>query len=51
LYRDSFKNETSLAKRLNDARKAFVEDLKTNRVFLNSALNGVSKTISENYKD
>ena len=51
LYRDSFKDEISLAKRLNDARMAFVKDLETNRVFLNSTLNGISKTMSDNYKD
>jgi hypothetical protein len=50
-YSKAFANEKSLKNRLNAARKAFVQDLKTNRVFLNTALNGTTKSLGENYKD
>lgn len=50
-YSKAFANEESLKNRLNAARKAFVQDLKTNRVFLNTALNGTTKSLGENYKD
>jgi hypothetical protein len=49
-YSKAFANEESLKNRLNAARKAFVQDLKTNRVFLNTALNGTTKSLGENYK-
>lgn len=49
-YSKAFTNEESLKNRLNAARKAFVQDLKTNRVFINTALNGATKSLGENYK-
>lgn len=50
-YSKAFADKESLKNRLNAARKAFVQDLKTNRVFLNTALNGTTKSLGENYKD
>lgn len=49
-YSKAFADEESLKNRLNAARKAFVQDLKTNRVFLNTSLNGTTKSLGENYK-
>ncbi len=50
LYYEQFTDETKLAERLDSQRKAFVDDLKTNRVKFSINSDSISKQIGTSYK-